>query len=342
MANFIDYFEDIEGNEEQLINILRAEADTIFTKYSAIRRSVFAKHPLDVKMLLQSRPNVFWDFWDYCEQKQETNREDSEVVKILREKGAHVMKGFFSQDEVESLKNMWDHSFQQFPDLSDLPFGKKRFRKEKRKEVDFVHGGPHDGRKRILYARPFNEYSRVFSGFPEENRKLLLNNPFFTQTVLDYFHLDMKGISPFRIMMEHLTPTRFNRNDKGWHIDNLTDQFKVMIILEDMTEKDGPFSFIPYSHRVKPHQKTRYHKMYAMLGIDTHSQNHFEEDFTDPEAAQTVVGKAGDIVLFDCRTHHSGNFVQQGGSRKNIMLNYNRIPTLRNVIFFLIDPYLQV
>ena len=334
MANFIDYFEDIEGNEEQLINILRAEADTIFTKYSAIRRSVFAKHPLDVKMLLQSRPNVFWDFWDYCEQKQETNREDSEVVKILREKGAHVMKGFFSPDEVKILKNMWSYSFQQFPDLSDLPFGKDRFKRVDKGGVRYVYGGPYDGRTRILYGSPFR-------ALPKGVVNLLLNNPFFTQTIRDYFRLDMENIFPSRVMMEHLTPTRFNRNDKGWHIDNLTDQFKVMIILEDMTEKDAPFSFIPNSHRVKPHQKTRYHKMYSMLGIDTNSQNHFEGDFTNPEAAQTVVGKAGDIVLFDCKTHHSGSFAQQGGSRKNIVLFYTVVPTLRNKILFVIDPYLH-
>ena len=69
MADFIDYFEDIEGNEEQLINILRAEADAIFEDYSTIRDSVFAKHPMDVKMLFQSNSKIFWNFWDYCEKK---------------------------------------------------------------------------------------------------------------------------------------------------------------------------------------------------------------------------------------------------------------------------------
>ena len=334
MTDFLRCIQDIDNNEEQLLNILKAEANVVLRKYSALRTSIFAKHSADVKMLLQSKPDIFWDFWDYCGTKHRTNREDSEILTILREKGAHIMEGFFSQDEVELLKGMWNYSFLQLPEMPDLSCGKERFRMFDKDGIRYSKGGPYDGRMRIIYSSPFRE-------FPKEIKELITKKAFFNQIVQDYFHLNVR-VAPWRIMMEHLTPTRINRNDKYWHIDNLSDQFKIMIILEDMTEKDGPFSFIPNTHRVKPHQKERYHKMYAMSGVNTNTQNHFEGSFTDPDTAQTVVAKAGDIVLFDCRTHHSGNFVQQGGSRKNIMLNYNRIPTLRNVIFFLIDPYLQV
>lgn len=329
MADFLQYLEDVESNEEKIINILRADADAIFDSYPAIKDSVFTRHPVAVKMLLQSRPNIFWNLWEYCEQKEIQDLDDSEVVQSLRENGVHVMPSFFSREEVDHLKNMWEFQFNRFPDLSNMPFGNSRFRKAKVEGKLYIEGGPFDGRKRIMNMRPFKD-------LPKEIKNLVVKNKFLNETVQNYFYLNERVV-PTRVMMEHLTPTHFDRYDKSYHVDNLTDQFKVMIVLEDMTEKDGPFSFISGTHRVQEHQKERYHKMYAMLGIGTHAQNHFENSFADVERSQDVVAKAGDIVLFDCKLHHSGNFVQQGGDRKNMMLFYNLTPTLRNKILHRID-----
>ena len=50
---------------------------------------------------------------------------------------------------------------------------------------------------------------------------------------------------------------------------------------------------------------------------------------------------AGDVILFDCKLHHSATFAKNGGNRKNIMLYYNSLPTAKNKFLFKIDKYLR-
>lgn len=282
---------------------------------------------------MQSNPNFFWGLWEYCEEKQTVEQEDSEIVQSLRKNGAHIIESYFSEEELQILRQNWEYAFMSFPDMSKIPFQNKRFKRAQQGGVTYIKGGPDDGRTRIMYFRPYKLFSIKL-------KDLLVKNTYLNKIVQEYFYLK-NTFRPSQIMMEGLKPTRFNRTDKYWHIDNLSDQFKVMIVLEDMTEDDGPFSFIPSSHRIQPHQKDRYHKMYSMSGIGTHAHNHFEASFTEHERAKTVVAKAGDIVLFDCRIHHSGNFVQNSGSRKNMVLFYNNTPTLRNKILLQVNPYLH-
>ena len=230
MSEFIENLNDIKNNEAEILKILKEDADRIYESYPAIKESVFNHYPVEVKMLLQSNPNFFWGLWEYCEEKQTVEQEDSEIVQSLRKNGAHIIESYFSEEELHILRQNWEYAFMSFPDMSKIPFQNKRFKRAQQGGVTYIKGGPDDGRTRIMYFRPYKLFSIKL-------KDLLVKNTYLNKIVQEYFYLK-NTFRPSQIMMEGLKPTRFNRTDKYWHIDNLSDQFKVMIVLEDMTEDE--------------------------------------------------------------------------------------------------------
>jgi len=335
----IDLFEKYTSNryayQQDLYDLVKKDIDNVVHQLYGIDDSLFGLKGAEIKMLLQSDEAFFWSTWDYLEKMNHYDENNSKYVCDLKKKGIIVLEEFLNSDENNSLLHAWHESLSSIPENSsetELNMLKYRFHFEKKEGIGYAVGSEFDGKKRVMY------YDNTL--LPSYARILLADNHFFNELVREYYGL-LREVSPSTIMMEHLFPPKIERNDVFWHIDNLTDQMKVMIVLEDMDVDSGPFTYIEKTHKVADEYKNRYHKMYSMNGMTTQEHNHFESSFTRVENAKKGVLKAGSVVIFDCKIHHTAMFPQNSGNRKNIILYYTGIPTAKNKFLLKIDSFLN-
>lgn len=322
--------------KEHLKDLLFKEMDKIFEKNYDFKDSLFQLRGAQIKMLLQSDSDLFWAVWDYAKRfNDSTVHSDSVTVNKLKNHGIAVIENFLSTEQIEILQNAWNTALSSIPQMNETMEQNTllhRFHFEKNEGIGYAIGSLYDGKKRVTYYDLKLLEAQCY--------ELLVNNSFFNKTVAGYYGLERECL-PNAVMMEHLFSPLIEREDTFWHIDNLTDQFKVMLVLEDMDENDGPFTFVEGTHRIVNNYKNRYHKMYTMNGMTTQEHNHFEEAFVEIDKKKKGILKSGSVVLFDCRIHHTATFPKNNGSRKNIMLYFATIPTARNKFFNKVDRFLN-
>jgi hypothetical protein len=335
MSIFENYMVDIYENEEQLYKLLVDDISNVVNKKADFDNSLFKRYSADIKMLLQSNQSLFWKLMSYLETFNSSDANDNVDIEILNMNGIHVIKSFFDASEIEELLVDWGDSMKKVPELSSDMREKtllNRFVFESADEISYAIGSEYDGKKRVMYNSN--------NSLPKSFERFLKMNSFLNTTVQKYYNLQ-RPLEPNVIMAEHLFTPKYHRTNEAWHIDNLSDQFKVMIVLEDMSEDDAPFTYVEKTHKIQDRYRDRYHKMYAINGMTTQEHNHFEDSFVEKSLAKKGILKAGDIVLFNCKIHHTATFPKNGGNRKNIMLYYATVPTVKNKFLFTIDKYLN-
>ena len=119
-----------------------------------------------------------------------------------------------------------------------------------------------------------------------------------------------------------------------WHIDGILDQYKAMILLEDVGEEQGPMFFKPatkslLNKELRPLLHTTYaygrnwgcyptYKIIDDLGIDTYK----------------ATGKAGDAIFFDTLNVHRGSICEKGNRLG--LVSYLGLETSKNQILRLL------
>lgn len=106
----------------------------------------------------------------------------------------------------------------------------------------------------------------------------------------------------------------------GWHRDAFLSQFKAMLYLTDVNEKNGPFQIIPESHRFKN----------VLKAISRGGLSEWQDRLTDGEVKnvekalglerKTFLGKAGTLILFNSTTIHRGKPIESG--ERSALTNY--------------------
>ena len=118
------------------------------------------------------------------------------------------------------------------------------------------------------------------------------------------------NISSF-VMTAHLIPKPENLGSGGgWHRDRAESrEIKVMLYLNDVSEKNGPYQYYKGSHLPKS----------ILSGIIDlgFNQNQYrytqkEVDRIDQRLLRTIDGKAGTLVLSDARGLHRGKPIEKG------------------------------
>lgn len=98
----------------------------------------------------------------------------------------------------------------------------------------------------------------------------------------------------------------------GWHRDALLSQFKAMIYLTDVTDKNGPFEILPGSHK-----QADVLRGIAKAGIGPTQDRLSEQEVSRLEDVlgtprKTLVGDAGSMILFNSSAVHRGRPINNG------------------------------
>jgi hypothetical protein len=87
----------------------------------------------------------------------------------------------------------------------------------------------------------------------------------------------------------------------SWHVDSHSTQFKAMIYLSDVSEKNGPFEVVPGSHRPK------WFLLFLLKNwLRLNSTTRFEDSIIQKYDTVKILGKMGTLVLFNPLLVHRG------------------------------------
>ena len=123
--------------------------------------------------------------------------------------------------------------------------------------------------------------------------------------------VNKKNVKCMFVMANLLKGGSQGSSGQGWHRDAFVSQFKAMVYLTDVSEKNGPFEIVPRSHKLKN----------ILLLVGKGLLNFNQNRISDPEAvsAMTILepsvkltGKAGTLIVFNSTTIHRGHPIVDG------------------------------
>ncbi len=118
------------------------------------------------------------------------------------------------------------------------------------------------------------------------------------------------------LVFQHNTQT--NENTRYYHVDAFLREFKSFVYLDDVDDGNGPFAYLPGTHRK---HFTRLKKQ--VLGNDEGESptSFYPEDLGDLlESEVQVTGPAGTMILSDVRGLHRGT--PQAERSRSVLVNY--------------------
>ena len=215
------------------------------------------------------------------DKKLDTN----EVLKILKEDGICLLQDYYNKEEIEKFNNEFDNCFE-----------------KRKKEISILDKEGCSKDKRIFHAEKYSKY--ILNNFSNDKN--------FDTIARNYTR---RGFNKKTLVnMLDYTEGQVKNSGAGWHRDNHHCQFKTIMYLTDVTEKNGNFQWITNSSirrigKPKPRTKdydTRFHDQ-IIENIINDSQNDCE--------LVNIVGKKGTIIIADTTYIHRGNIIQEGKRR---------------------------
>lgn len=115
----------------------------------------------------------------------------------------------------------------------------------------------------------------------------------------------------------------------GWHRDSpYQHQFKALIYLNDVNPSNGPFEFVPGSHKFRQCSRAELHKTFEP-GAFRYRESEIQK-YNDKydSAILPLLGSSGDMTFVDTKLLHRGRPIEKG-SRYVLFLYYwnNKVPT---------------
>jgi hypothetical protein len=115
--------------------------------------------------------------------------------------------------------------------------------------------------------------------------------------------------NPSMLVFQH--NTRSNHDTRYYHVDGFAREFKTFLYLDDVDQGNGPFTYIPGTHR--SHAR-RLRKQLSSNGDASPTSFHADEIEGALEREVQITGAAGTLILADVRGLHRGS-PQRVGSR---------------------------
>jgi len=327
--NFDTLVKNSIKNKDKLLEIIKEDIKfNIKTDFKYIDKSLFMQRGVELKFIFVSNIDIFWDIYYFLGEFDYPNIIDTNknIQNELLEKGIVILKNFLTKEELSALQKEHKDEFSKII-RPDEKYDKRSqiLQFDNVRRIDF--GNKYHARDRISYKK---------DSIPTNLEKIIFNNEEILEIVRDYTNSQEMIRS---VIYETVHTPIYYREDRGWHIDTLMDQFKVFVALNDVDANTAPFTYVEgYHKKFTKKQEHRYHHIYANGGYQAGILNHFEENFVeDADKKIEAYLNAGDIVLFDSRIQHTIKYASNNKQRDNIMLYFSSLRTNKNRFLGRID-----
>jgi hypothetical protein len=142
-----------------------------------------------------------------------------------------------------------------------------------------------------------NQYDTA-KQFADDKFLLDVGTEYFGNPIVSHFVLGGK--------VQH-NPNQTTNSGGGWHRDNRGKQIKTIVYLTDVSEKSGPFSFLPLSNQFDLQTRDGIGK--ATRYDDSIVDGFCKENNIEPFK---VIGKKGTMIFVDTSFIHRGLNIQSG------------------------------
>lgn len=151
-----------------------------------------------------------------------------------------------------------------------------------------------------LMAGHNSRISHSVEDYPQFFRPMIEDS--FFREVIGLASGSRRPVTPALLVVDHLQPNT-EHDFLWWHFDRLADQFKVMILLDDVDEETGPMKLIPKTHVHDGQSRILDFTLYAgggqyggEVGFDLVSRQF--------DKMVLCTGRAGDILFFNTKIFH--------------------------------------
>lgn len=207
----------------------------------------------------------------------------NDIYKTLHQHGFAVIHNYFNKE-----------------DISNIILEANRVLNENSDKIEILDKEECSNDERLFYAEKFSKYLR----------DKLYNNQDFIDIVKRYTKRNTFGNKKLLINRLVYEPGKIKNSGAGWHRDNHNCQFKVIIYLTDVTDKNGNFQWITNSSKIHigyPEPRTKnYNTRYHNRTID-----HLLKTNENTKLIN-ITGKAGTVIIADTTYIHRGNIIQEG------------------------------
>lgn len=206
---------------------------------------------------------------------------------FLQKYGICILENYFSEETIMNINNNFNEIFKNQKDLIDI--------------LD-KEGCSND--ERIFHAEKYGEHIRRFS-----------EEPLFNEIAKRYNSNFKKKTLINRLTYEE---GKIKNSGAGWHRDNHHCQFKAIMYLTDVNNKNGNFQFLTNS--------SRRHIGYPKPRTADYNTRFSDETIEEILKNKTIekhdlTGKKGTVLLVDTTYIHRGNIIEEG-ERKAITQYY--------------------
>jgi len=167
-----------------------------------------------------------------------------------------------------------------------------------------------ENKKEFLRKTDFGDF-RIFGAEDlSENIKKFGNNNFLATLANAYY--GVTACNGFTLAGKMITTGHEYGSGGTWHRDSYHRQFKSLIYLNDVTEKNGPFQILVDSHKS---EQIKIDKKIASLDEMQSSFPHQTiQKIIDknPSRLRSLTGKAGTMILVDTSAIHRGTPLESG------------------------------
>lgn len=203
------------------------------------------------------------------------------VIYILKTYGICILKNYYSQEILDNLIKEYHKIFE-----------------EQQSKIEVLDKEECSNDERIFHAQKYSEHIKQYFS----------DDKLFNSIALEYTkHKLNKKTLINKVVYEE---GKIKNSGAGWHRDNHDCQFKVLMYLSDVTEKNGCFQFITNSSKKyvgypKPrttNYNTRFH--------DETIEDLIEKN--DNCKLHDVIGEKGTVVIVDTTYIHRGKIIEEG------------------------------
>ncbi len=203
------------------------------------------------------------------------------IVYILKTYGICILKNYYNNDILDNLINEYHKVFEQ-----------------QKSKIEILDKEDCSNDERIFHAQKYSEY--IKNNFS--------NNELFNSIAVEYTkHPLNKKTLINKVVYEE---GKIKNSGAGWHRDNHNCQFKILMYLSDVNEKNGCFQFLTNSSKkyigYPPPRTPDYDTRYYDKTIEDIVEKNEECKI------HNIIGEKGTVVIVDTTYIHRGKIIEEG------------------------------